>query len=534
MIDGHNTTVEWQQFDGDTVVLPVGSFEQHGEHLPLATDALQAGHLGHAIAERLGGALLPTLTFATSLEHTGFRGTISLRPETLMQVIRDIAAEVQRQHFHFLIVVNHHGGNHALVPVIRDWNRDDHPLKIILVSAYEFRDPEFARDGTWQPDIHAGEFETSVMLALHPELVRWPPIDPAPRPEEAQPLAQKDLTMVGMGQLSESGVVGTPSVATAAKGEALLKQMVDGVIPYLEDRMARLRRNPRYVGRSGTALRAMTSADVEAGMRLKAYAGWNQTEDDWRFFAAANVGGCFVAAHNGKVVGSVTTINYNNALSWIGMVLVDPEYRRQGIATRLMKQAMAALDDQGCRVQGLDATAAGREVYAHLGFDDGIMISRLVQTQVASGVAPEAPTVRAATTADLAALVALDAETFGVSRESVIRYFLETHPHLAWVSVDNDTVSGFCLGRPGSRCHQIGPLSARSDDAARALLATALRAVSGAPVLIDVPEAQSQLIDDLIARGFCEERVFCRMLRNGPGPTGTAHQQYAVSGPELG
>src|SRR5690349_11754551 len=119
MVDGRNTTEEWQMHAGDVCILPIGSFEQHGGHLPLSTDILGAEYFARVLAEDLGAALLPALPFGTCMEHTGFRGSVSLRPETLMQVIRDVADEMERQQFRVLVLLNGHGGNFALGPVVR-------------------------------------------------------------------------------------------------------------------------------------------------------------------------------------------------------------------------------------------------------------------------------------------------------------------------------------------------------------------------------------------------------------------------------
>ncbi|MFL7808919.1 MAG: creatininase family protein, partial [Anaerolineae bacterium] len=82
MIDGHATSPRWQAAGTRICVLPVGSTEQHGPHLPLDTDSILAEYFARQIASSLDAALLPTLHYGTSLEHTGFRGSISLRPET--------------------------------------------------------------------------------------------------------------------------------------------------------------------------------------------------------------------------------------------------------------------------------------------------------------------------------------------------------------------------------------------------------------------------------------------------------------------
>src|SRR5215470_16986887 len=91
-------------------------------------------------------------------------------------------------------------------------------------------------------------------------------------------------------------------------------------------------------------LRMMHEQDVPAGLRLNTLAGWNQTAADWRRFLGNSPRGCFVMEHDGKVIGTATTICYENRFAWIGMVLVDPDYRKQGIGTQLLKRTIDYLD----------------------------------------------------------------------------------------------------------------------------------------------------------------------------------------------
>ena len=172
LLDGTCTSPAWAQAAPKVCVFPVGAFEQHSRHLPLASDDIGAQYFGEFVARELGAALLPTLNYGTSLEQTGFKGTVTLRPETLMQDVRDVAAEVEEQGFAVMIILNGHGGNHVLAPVARDINRRNGKLKILVVNHYEFADWQVL-DGPKQgkTDLHSGEFETSLLLAIVPELV---------------------------------------------------------------------------------------------------------------------------------------------------------------------------------------------------------------------------------------------------------------------------------------------------------------------------------------------------------------------------
>src|SRR5207244_5594839 len=113
-----------------------------------------------------------------------------------------------------------------------------------------------------------------------------------------------------------------------------------------------------------------------AGMRLKDLAGWNQTEADWERFLDACPDGCFVAETAGRVVGTSTTIVYEGRFAWIGMVLVDPEFRRRGIGAALLDRALEHLDSARVPAAKLDATPEGRPAYEPRGFVAELEIER--------------------------------------------------------------------------------------------------------------------------------------------------------------
>lgn len=248
MIDANATSVDWQHCPTDVAVLPIGSIEQHATHLPIATDVLEAGAFARIIAEDLKAALMPAQPYANCLEHSGFPGSFSLRPETLMQLVRDLAEEVERQHFKILIVLNGHGGNFSLTPAIRDWNRQDRPLKILLVNFWEFCDPKLVNDPAYlRPEVHCGAWETSLMMALHPELVRpHPSADMPVAPHEPYPLERRDLTTFGLRHFNPEGAAGFPALASPEKGQAIMASIKERLLPWLRDRIERLRQDPRY------------------------------------------------------------------------------------------------------------------------------------------------------------------------------------------------------------------------------------------------------------------------------------------------
>src|SRR6185503_15490799 len=136
-------------------------------------------------------------------------------------------------------------------------------------------------------------------------------------------------------------------------------------------------------------IRLLFESDIPAAMRLKEAAGWNQTEADWRRLLSLEPNGCFAAVNDGRLVGTTTTTTYGNELAWIGMVLVDPQERRQGVATRLMKVAIDYLKDRVATVK-LDATALGRPVYERFGFRVECGLERWSGTSNARDAEPRA------------------------------------------------------------------------------------------------------------------------------------------------
>src|SRR3569832_1546282 len=122
-------------------------------------------------------------------------------------------------------------------------------------------------------------------------------------------------------------------------------------------------------------IRSLFESDIPAAMQLKEAAGWNQTEEDWRRLLWLEPNGCFAAVKDGRLVGTTTTTTYGDELAWIGMVLVDPQQRRQGIATQLLNVAIDYLKKKVVTVK-LDATSQGKPVYERLGFQVETVLER--------------------------------------------------------------------------------------------------------------------------------------------------------------
>ncbi|MFH9978697.1 creatininase family protein [Streptomyces sp. NPDC017179] len=209
-------------------VLPVGSFEQHGPYLPLATDTLVACAIARRIADAYPVHLLPPVTISCSHEHAAWPGTVSISSVTLHAVVRDIADSLRRSGVEALVVVNGHGGNYVLGNVVQESSARGERLAL-FPAAEDWQTALDAAGVRTSPltDMHAGEIETSILLHAHPEMVRA-------GYESADFVAddRRHLLTTGMSAYTESGVIGRPSLGSAEKGEELLNSLAAAFGPY--------------------------------------------------------------------------------------------------------------------------------------------------------------------------------------------------------------------------------------------------------------------------------------------------------------
>ncbi len=216
------TTIDHDIVRAAVAVLPIGAFEQHGPCLPLATDTLIATAISEAISQHHKIFQLPALSFGCSHEHLAFPGTVSLTPATLVAIVSDISRSLVQQGVNALVVVNGHGGNYVLGNVVQQANTEGAMRLGLYPSREDWTEARQAAGiaSSNHDDMHAGELETSILLAAHPAYVRdgWHTSDQASSD-------RRYLTTLGINAYTTSGVIGYPSRATADKGRAVLDHL---------------------------------------------------------------------------------------------------------------------------------------------------------------------------------------------------------------------------------------------------------------------------------------------------------------------
>ena len=225
------------------LVLPVGAIEQHGPHLPVVTDLLLAERFLDLALERLPDSVdiwrLPALSFGKSNEHTGYPGTFSLSANTLMAAVCDIARGAKEAGFKRLVLLNSHGGNRALLDMMAREIRAEFGLMVFSVFPPALAsDPLETTENEKKFGIHAGDWETSVMLALAPELVK---MDLANSSFPAFDAEHLSLTTSGASvawltrDWNASGTWGDATVASAERGRARLEPVVEKLALVLQE-----------------------------------------------------------------------------------------------------------------------------------------------------------------------------------------------------------------------------------------------------------------------------------------------------------
>ena len=224
------TTADEKARAAKCAILPVGSFEQHGDYLPLITDTVVATVIAQELSNAYPLLQLPPVTISCSHEHSAWAGTVSISASTLYAMVSDIYSSVASSGLTSLVILNGHGGNYVLGNVVQEGSAQGKRMAL-FPSAADWADARQSARlvSSGHEDMHAGEIETSILLHAHPELVRdgyqgadWVADD------------RRHLLTTGMGEYTRSGVIGRPSLGSAEKGKAVLASLTGSFAPVLE------------------------------------------------------------------------------------------------------------------------------------------------------------------------------------------------------------------------------------------------------------------------------------------------------------
>lgn len=244
--------------DGSVLIVPIGSVEQHGNHMPVATDTILVDAVAQHAAERVASdvpiLVTPPVWSGYSPHHMPFGGTITLEFDDMLDIVEEIADSALDNGFDSLLLLNGHGGNGPLVDSATSTIGTQQPQAEVLGLTYFQLAASFVddvRDTEIGGMAHAGEFETSLMLHLRPDLVREDRME-GTMMNEPYPQSTKDLVVGGplsvyrdFTEYAASGAIGDPTAASAEKGERILELLCDE----LEDVLSRMHERNQSSGR---------------------------------------------------------------------------------------------------------------------------------------------------------------------------------------------------------------------------------------------------------------------------------------------
>ncbi|KUO43208.1 MAG: hypothetical protein APU95_01790 [Hadesarchaea archaeon YNP_N21] len=217
----------------DLAILPLGAIEEHGPHLPLSTDLIIAEAIAKKVAEKTDAILLPSIPYGYVLSGRDYPGSISIEAGTLSSLIEDICKVLLKQGIKKIAIINQHVPNAPIIRILSKKLEEELGIKLMCITMPGFQEilNEICESKPWHTGIvHAEEIETSLMLAIKPDLVdmgkavkEYPPV---PEAFDSMPISWR--------KLSKSGSLGDPTIASAEKGRKILDLMVKKAIEIIK------------------------------------------------------------------------------------------------------------------------------------------------------------------------------------------------------------------------------------------------------------------------------------------------------------
>jgi creatinine amidohydrolase len=215
------------------VILPAGSVEQHGPHLPTGTDTFAANVIAHRVAERMDGLVLPGTPLGVTPMHMPYEGTITLTPDTYMRVVTETCSSTAKHGAKYLLIINWHEGNIPSLAIAAEGLHRQHGMSVLTAQACYVAEELYGHSCNGLT--HGGEIEALAVLAERPELVHLDRIEDSSdhthghRMDKLRRTRAYQPVLTDIRSIAPTGWFGSPQHATAEKGERMLTDIADAI-----------------------------------------------------------------------------------------------------------------------------------------------------------------------------------------------------------------------------------------------------------------------------------------------------------------
>jgi creatinine amidohydrolase len=223
----------------DTVVIPLGTVEQHGPHLPVGTDAIIPITVAKRLAEKIKVLVAPPIYYGNSLSMSDMKGVFTITPDSLANLLLDLCKSFAKQGFKKIVFLNGHGGNEQVLSFIGQKARIETGALIVRIDWWHIIDEDILKICE-SAVAHADEGETSMMLACRPDIVN---MKKATKDDTSEKLTKTLMggksknvppVFVPFTKWSKTGLIGDATKASKAKGEKIMKAVVDKIVHFLK------------------------------------------------------------------------------------------------------------------------------------------------------------------------------------------------------------------------------------------------------------------------------------------------------------